>query len=72
MIEKFQPDFIINTGIAGGLDERLEVLSIVIGDKLTYHDFNHILLNKYFPYTAYFHSDKKAVRLTEAIVKKRV
>lgn len=40
MIDKFKPDLIINTGIAGSLDENLDVLDIVVADKLSYHDYD--------------------------------
>ncbi|MDO5028131.1 MAG: 5'-methylthioadenosine/adenosylhomocysteine nucleosidase [Bacillota bacterium] len=67
MIDKFGPDFIINTGIAGGLDSRLDVLSVVIGEKLTFHDFDHEILKAYFPYQEYFYADQRAVKLAEEI-----
>lgn len=69
MIDNFKPDFIINTGIAGGLDSRLEVLSLVIGDKLTFHDFDHNILKNYFPYQEYFYADERAVKIAEEIAR---
>ncbi|WP_125769619.1 5'-methylthioadenosine/adenosylhomocysteine nucleosidase [Companilactobacillus furfuricola] len=36
--EKFQPDFIVNTGSAGGIGEGLKIGDIVISEKLAYHD----------------------------------
>ncbi|WP_125707937.1 5'-methylthioadenosine/adenosylhomocysteine nucleosidase [Companilactobacillus zhongbaensis] len=36
--EKFQPDFIVNTGSAGGIGEGLKIGDLVISDKLAYHD----------------------------------
>lgn len=38
MIDKFSPDYIINTGIAGGIDKTLSVMDVVIGEKTAYHD----------------------------------
>lgn len=38
MIRAFQPDCIINTGVAGGIDDSLEVMDIVVGDRTVYHD----------------------------------
>lgn len=38
MIRIFNPKCIINTGIAGGIDPRLQVMDIVVGDKMVYHD----------------------------------
>lgn len=40
IIDKFNPDYIINTGIAGGIAENLEVGDIVIGEKLVQYDFD--------------------------------
>lgn len=38
MIRTFEPDCIINTGIAGGIDPVLRVMDIVVGDEMVYHD----------------------------------
>ncbi len=38
LIKEFQPDYVINTGSAGGFDPDLNVGDIVIGEKLLHHD----------------------------------
>ncbi len=38
LIEHFQPDVIINTGSAGGLDSSLNVGDIVVSTEVRYHD----------------------------------
>lgn len=38
MIERYAPDYILNTGIAGGIDTMLQVMDIVIGREVVYHD----------------------------------
>lgn len=38
MLERFQPDVLINTGSAGGMDPSMEVGDIVISTALRYHD----------------------------------
>lgn len=38
MINHFQPDYIINTGLAGGIDPALSVMDVVLGQDITYHD----------------------------------
>jgi len=38
LIDKFSPDYIVNTGSAGGFDQTLRVGDIVIGSELRYHD----------------------------------
>lgn len=40
MIDRFHPDVIINTGIAGGIEPGLRVGDIVIGTGLVQHDFD--------------------------------
>nr|WP_289036751.1 5'-methylthioadenosine/S-adenosylhomocysteine nucleosidase [uncultured Allobacillus sp.] len=36
--ERFKPDYVINTGSAGGTDPSLEVGDVVIGEKILHHD----------------------------------
>lgn len=40
IIDNYKPDFIINTGVAGGLGENLEIGDIVIGKDLVQYDFD--------------------------------
>lgn len=40
LIDNFKVDFILNIGVAGGIDERLRVGDIVIGESLVQHDFD--------------------------------
>ncbi len=38
MINHYSPDCIINTGVAGGADSSVNVLDVVIGTQVAYHD----------------------------------
>ncbi|RUS54402.1 5'-methylthioadenosine nucleosidase [Kurthia sp. 3B1D] len=38
LLEKYQPDVVINTGSAGGYDANLDVGAIVISDEVRHHD----------------------------------
>ena len=38
MIENFEPELIINTGVAGGTGGNAGVLDIVVGTRVAYHD----------------------------------
>jgi adenosylhomocysteine nucleosidase len=38
LIDKFQPDYIVNTGSAGGFDPSLKVGDIVVSSEVRYHD----------------------------------
>ena len=40
MILHYQPDCIINTGVAGALDPRLELLNVVIATRVVQHDMD--------------------------------
>lgn len=38
LIMTFHPDYIISTGVAGGIDAQLDVMDVVIGQEVCYHD----------------------------------
>ena len=38
LIMTFRPDCIISTGVAGGIDTKLDVMDVVIGKEVCYHD----------------------------------
>ena len=38
IIRIFQPDCIISTGVAGGIDSCLNVMDVVVGESIVYHD----------------------------------
>ena len=38
LLNEYKPDYVINTGSAGGYDPNLEVGAIVISDEVRYHD----------------------------------
>lgn len=38
LIMTFRPDCIISTGVAGGIDTRLDVMDVVVGKEICYHD----------------------------------
>ncbi|MCT4612808.1 MAG: 5'-methylthioadenosine/adenosylhomocysteine nucleosidase [Clostridia bacterium] len=40
MIDKFDLDYIINTGVAGAINEKLDVMDIVAANDLMYSDFD--------------------------------
>ncbi|MBR6686470.1 MAG: 5'-methylthioadenosine/S-adenosylhomocysteine nucleosidase, partial [Paludibacteraceae bacterium] len=39
LINDFNPDLVINSGVAGGIDSCLSVADLVIGTQTCYHDF---------------------------------
>lgn len=40
LIDRYAPDYLINTGIAGGVGKGLAVADVVIGTELVQHDFD--------------------------------
>ena len=38
LIMSFHPDCVISTGVAGGIDAKLDVMDVVIGSQVCYHD----------------------------------
>lgn len=38
LIKRFQPDYMINTGVAGGIDASLNVMDVVVSTQVAYHD----------------------------------
>lgn len=38
MNDRYQPDFVVNSGSAGGIGEGLHIGDVVISDKMAYHD----------------------------------
>lgn len=67
MIDKFEPDEIIHTGIAGSLDPAVKHLDVVIADGLTYHDVRKSQLTELFPFREVFPTDQELTgRLLES------
>lgn len=61
LIDKFEIEYIINLGSAGGLNDNLNIGDIVIGEKLIQHDFDVTAFGRekgFIPETGkYFESD---------------
>lgn len=57
LINNFNPEAIINTGIAGALTDKTNICDIVIADSISYHDVEEYILKGCFPFTDTFISD---------------
>ena len=40
LIDKYNPEYVINVGVAGGISDKVKIGDIVIGDKLVQYDFD--------------------------------
>lgn len=61
VIDRFSPDVVINSGIAGSLSEKAPHLSIVVSDKLSYHDFDLSIFDNDYPYVSEFSADRSLI-----------
>ena len=66
MIDRFRPDCILFTGVAGSMDPSVKQMDLVVADKLTFHDVNPHQLEFCFPNQIWFRTDEE---LTELIRK---
>ncbi len=69
IISKYNAEFVINTGIAGSLDNTAKHLGVVVSDKLFYHDFDLDLFERFFPNQRFFQGD---VRMRELFLQSNV
>lgn len=67
MIDNFNPDCVINTGIAGGMNTDVKVCDIVVSTEVLPHDLDPHFLNDYPPYCAVFKADEKLIESAEKI-----
>ncbi len=67
MIDKFDVDAIINTGVAGGMDRKVKVCDIVISDAVCSHDLELRLLENYPPFHSIYEADKALMDAVEKV-----
>ncbi len=65
VIDRFHPDAIIHTGIAGGLHRDAALLRVILGERITFHDMDPKILQKFYPYRMYFQSDERLLAIAE-------
>jgi adenosylhomocysteine nucleosidase len=63
MIDRFNAGMIINTGIAGGISPKLSRMSVVLSDRLTYHDVDRGQAFSVFPDEEWFYADRGMVNI---------
>lgn len=66
-IDNFKPDCVINTGIAGGMNNAVKVCDIVISTEVLPHDLDPHFLADYPPYCAVFKADEHLIETAEKI-----
>lgn len=72
LLEKYNPDVVINTGSAGGYDENLEVGAVVISDEVRHHDVDATIfgyeMGQVPQMPAAFKADKHLMEVAEKAV----
>ena len=59
----FKVDRLVNVGVAGALDERLNIFDVVVSDMLCYHDADLGILARNPPFCSEYYADKDLVQL---------
>lgn len=74
LLQQFKPTVVINTGSAGGYDEKLEVGAIVISDEVRHHDVDATIfgyeIGQVPQMPAAFKADSDLMAVAEAAVNK--
>lgn len=66
LINEYNSDIIINSGVCGGLDNRLKVLDTVVSTQVCYHDVSEDILTEFHPWmnSTWFFSDTNLINLS--------
>ena len=69
IIDKYNVDAIINSGIAGGISSTLKIMDIVISDYVTYHDFHPVrIMESYVPDQGKIKANATLINLSKKVV----
>ncbi len=67
LIDKFSPDYIINGGIAGGMNSEVNILDIVLSEDVVHHDVTPRFLANYQPHCNSFKGDKLLIETAKKV-----
>ncbi len=70
LIDTYHVDIIINAGVAGGMDPKLEIFDSVISTEVAYHDVASHILTEFHPWleTVYFKADQRLLTFARKAV----
>jgi len=71
LINTYHVDIMINTGIAGALDDRLSELDIIVSESVQFHDADLNLLKEYHPFQLEFAADADLAKLCKTVADKK-
>ncbi|MBP3352932.1 MAG: 5'-methylthioadenosine/S-adenosylhomocysteine nucleosidase [Lachnospiraceae bacterium] len=72
LIDTYHVDMVINAGVAGGMDPKLDIFDTVISTEVAYHDVHEEILTEFHPWmeNVFFKADKELLKLSEKAVTK--
>jgi adenosylhomocysteine nucleosidase len=70
MILKFNPEYIINTGVAGSLKDENKIGTVIISEDVTYHDVRVIQMESTFPFVNSFTADTCLIKKMKYVTRK--
>ncbi len=72
LIDTYHANTIINAGVAGGMNERLEIFDTVISTEVAYHDVAPNILTEFHPWleTVFFKADQGLLSVAKKAVDK--
>ncbi|MHC0035369.1 5'-methylthioadenosine/adenosylhomocysteine nucleosidase [Pseudoneobacillus sp. C159] len=65
LIDKYEVDCVINTGIAGGLSPEIGICDLVISTDVTHHDVRKDQMKNLFPFQETFSANKDLLELAK-------
>ena len=71
LIDKYSPDAVILSGIAGNLNKNLHINDIVLGKTMKYLDSDMRLIAQSAPFSEEFHADTHLLSLAEKVLDSR-
>jgi len=71
MIDRYDLNAVINTGIAGGMNPDVQVCDIVISSEVLPHDLELRFLDNYPPYNSVFMADKKLISIAQKVCEEK-
>lgn len=68
LIDQFNVKIIINSGVAGGMDPKLQIFDTVISTEVCYHDVASNILTEFHPWlnSVFFKADSKLLELSKS------
>lgn len=69
IIDNYNVDAIINSGVAGGINSNIKVMDIIISDYVTYHDFEPVsIMESYVPNKGKIRANTILVGLAKKVI----